>query len=163
MPKMPAMWRSIGLLSFLFISACSSEPDLSGLCTLVGCSYKATIELGSIESSADKMPIHIKSCNAGECHEWTVDRDERWCQSVGAEKFGHDCRVDWKGMLRVGFYIENKPAAIPVEITISSKDDELIAHYQKTIELEVYYPNGYECDKYDPCYGGTFDFANEAD
>lgn len=134
-------------------------------CSQVGCEDSITLEVGSLhEKYGDEMPLTIQACVAETCRSWILDADRpRPCKPSAEEVNEHSfCYFDSKEQLRITFpHSMRAEGELPVSLTIHSKDGKKLLEEQQTVRIEPRYPNGYECDKNHPCYGGSVDFSSQ--
>lgn len=152
------------ILALALIGCTRSEDGLGG-CTLIGCSDTVTLSLGNPhERYSDEMPLTFRSCLAEVCRSWTLDDGEgpRSCIQIAEEKY-HPlarCDVDYQQQVRIVLPLDTRAEAeLPVALTIYSKGGATLFEGQEMAKVKPTYPNGYECDKDYPCYGGSVDFG----
>lgn len=155
---MLAMRRRIVLLLALVASGCVLTEERS--CTAVGCDDTVTVELGSPHLQwADELPLTLRSCIGESCAYWVLDA--KGCNPMVAETPQYWCHIDFQQ--RVVLWISSPVRGareVAVSVTLQSRDGNELFTGEKSGTLEPYYPNGYECDKHNPCWQATVDFSS---
>lgn len=150
----------LGIVWLLALGASGCVAKEGRWCTAVGCADTVTFDLGSPHLHyAEELPLALRTCIGESCAHWVLDAKD--CKPADEETPLHWCHFDFEQRLEVWMPLQDRsPREIAVSVSIRSKDgDELFAG-QKNVLLEPHYPNGYECDKYNPCWQATADFSS---
>jgi len=159
--NMVSVLLGVVLLLAMVGSGCAKEGDERG-CTAIGCTDKVTLELGSPHRRhADALPLTLRGCVGENCASWTLDAED--CKPAGeeAQRFLYWCFLDYREQVEIAIPLpERGERELPVTLAIHSKDGTKLFEGQETVKIAPYYPNGYECDKYYPCFAGKADFSS---
>lgn len=155
---MPGMRLFILALLASGLGGCVREPMI---CTLMDCSNGVSLRLGSPhERYAEEMPLRIEACVEEVCRTWILDKTPNLECRLQDEDLHVHCFRNANEQLSLQFH-QKRTDESPVSVTIRSKDGATLFEGQETVKLEPFYPNGYECDKKNPCYSGSADFSSQ--
>lgn len=131
------------------------------MCSLMGCTDSVELALGSPQKRySQELPLSIHACVAETCQSWTLDAHS--CElTTGEFDSGYMCIRGGEQQVRLSFQRFPRTASeLPVTLTIHAYDGTKLFEGQKTATIAPFYPNGYECDKNNPCYSGKVDFSS---
>jgi hypothetical protein len=151
----PATAKLLGLGALpLIVADCGTHG-----CTLIGCGSTTTAHVASVVTETIPLPLTVTVCAEG-CQHYRLERDDGGviCRPAtnGDQFVAWECVLDADGGAKLWVPVRG-PGSHALSVVATTDAGTQVFDRTGSIDVTASYPNGYECDKDNPCLQGATD------